>query len=283
MKTLMTILGCLFIAALLAPLLSAAATTSLKVKPGSLRSIKRAFGLHTGVMQVNALTDGTHANGIIGHLLADAALSTRHLLVQRGSDADHIEVGTATSIPLGVCPDEPSAAEEPAAVILLGAAKGTVLMVASEAMATPDVDVYAAAGGKIALTGLVKVGILRTTAAADGDQCEVEPCIPTLQPNGSVAVAGATLAIPVTKRVALKTTGGAEALTLADGLPGQKLSIILSVDGGDGTLTPTTKTGFATIVFADAGDRADLEFVDATRGWIIQGLSGVAAPPVTTV
>ena len=38
-----------------------------------------------------------------------------------------------------------------------------------------------------------------------------------------------------------------------------------------------------TIVFADAGDRAQLYYVDDTIGWIILGLSGVAGPPVTTV
>jgi hypothetical protein len=82
-----------------------------------------------------------------------------------------------------------------------------------------------------------------------------------------------------------KTTGAdAEALTLADGYPGQTLIINLTTDGGgDGTLTPTTCTGFATIVFADAGDQAVLTYVDDTIGWVIIGLSGVAAPPAITV
>jgi hypothetical protein len=93
------------------------------------------------------------------------------------------------------------------------------------------------------------------------------------------------LAIPVTYPIVSKTTGAdAEALTLANGLPGQSLKIILATDGGgDGTLTPTTKTGWATIVFADAGDQAVLEYIDDTIGWIITGLAGVAAPPAITV
>lgn len=101
----------------------------------------------------------------------------------------------------------------------------------------------------------------------------------------TTAVAAATLAIPVTHPIVLKTTGaGAEALTLANGLPGQVLFIDLVTDGGgDGTLTPTTCTGFATIVFADAGDRATLLYIDDTVGWVIVGLSGVAGPPVTTI
>lgn len=99
---------------------------------------------------------------------------------------------------------------------------------------------------------------------------------------GSVAVAGGVLAIPVTHRNVMKTTGGVEALTLANGYPGQKLSIVLAVDGGDGTLTPATKTGFATIIFADAKDTVDLEYVDDTVGWIVTGTAGVPAPPVLT-
>lgn len=103
--------------------------------------------------------------------------------------------------------------------------------------------------------------------------------------TGSTTVAADVLAIPVTNRVVVKTTGAdAEALTLANGSIGQKLTITLGTDGGgDGTLTPTTKTGFATIVFADAGDTAFLEYVDDTVGWVINGLAGVAAPPAITV
>ena len=94
-----------------------------------------------------------------------------------------------------------------------------------------------------------------------------------------------SLAIPVTHAYVAKTTGAdAEALTLADGKNSQVLLIDLTTDGGGtGTLTPVTSTGWATIVFADAGDRATLLYVDDTIGWVIIGLSGVAGPPVTTV
>ncbi len=94
-----------------------------------------------------------------------------------------------------------------------------------------------------------------------------------------------SLAIPVSHGYVAKTTGAdAEALTLADGSPGQLLFINLAVDGGGvGTLTPATSTGWATIVFADAGDQAALLFVNASAGWIIHGLSGVAAPPLITI
>lgn len=102
-------------------------------------------------------------------------------------------------------------------------------------------------------------------------------------PGGTVAVAADALAIPVTHSIVAKTTGAdAEALTLANAQKGQILTIDLAVDGnGDGTLTPTTKSGFTSIVFADAGDNATLMYVDDTVGWIILGTAGVAAPPVT--
>lgn len=84
-------------------------------------------------------------------------------------------------------------------------------------------------------------------------------------------------AISVTKDTTKFTsTGPAQALTLADGVDGQIKCIIHDVDGGSGILTPTTKTGYTTIAFTNAGDSATLEFV-TTRGWIIIGLFGAVA------
>ena len=108
-----------------------------------------------------------------------------------------------------------------------------------------------------------------------------------IQPSdvaGTTSVAD-SLVIPLTHTVVTKTTGAdAEALTLADGAPGQFLHIHLGTDGGgDGTLTPATATGWATIVFADAGDRASLYYVNDTVGWIILGLTGLTAGPASTV
>lgn len=103
--------------------------------------------------------------------------------------------------------------------------------------------------------------------------------------NLYTTIAADVLAIPVTHPYVKKTTGAdAEALTLANGVPGQVLVIDIVTDGGgDGTLTPTTSTGWATIVFADAGDKATLYYVDDTMGWIILGLNGVSGPPAFTV
>lgn len=100
----------------------------------------------------------------------------------------------------------------------------------------------------------------------------------------AVEVAADVLAIPVTHAYVAKTTGAdAEALTLANGVPGQILVINLVTDGGgDGTLTPVTATGWATIVFADAGDQAVLFYVNDVAGWRIWSLTGKSGPPVHT-
>jgi len=101
----------------------------------------------------------------------------------------------------------------------------------------------------------------------------------------AIAVDADELVIPVTHAHVAKTTGGdAEALTLANGKPGQILVITLTVDGnGDGTLTPTTCTGFTNIVFADAGDTAVLFYVDDSAGWRIWSVFGAAGPPAVGV
>lgn len=102
---------------------------------------------------------------------------------------------------------------------------------------------------------------------------------------GGTTSAADSLAIPVTHSYVAKTTGAdAEALTLANGVPGQIITIALVVDGGGtGTLTPATKSGFVSIAFADAGDTASLLYVNDTVGWVILGTAGVAAPPAIAI
>lgn len=74
-------------------------------------------------------------------------------------------------------------------------------------------------------------------------------------------------AVNLTTGVTLIVTTGANALTLADGVNGQKKTLVMKTDGGDGTLTPTTKTGFTTITFNDIGDGVQLQFF-TTIGWV---------------
>ena len=70
------------------------------------------------------------------------------------------------------------------------------------------------------------------------------------------------------------STGAAQALTLANGTVGQIKTITHIVDGGSGVLTPTTKTGYTTITFTNAGDSVTLRYC-TTAGWCVIGSFGV--------
>ena len=82
-------------------------------------------------------------------------------------------------------------------------------------------------------------------------------------------------AIPITRPTCYFTsTGGAQALTLANGGDGQVLTILHVVDGGSGVLTPTTPAGFSNITFNAVGDSVTLQY-KASIGWFIIGSRGV--------
>lgn len=90
---------------------------------------------------------------------------------------------------------------------------------------------------------------------------------------GGVQTLAAAGAVNLTTLVTRIDSAGAIALTLADGTNGQMKIIVMGTDGGDATLTPTTKTGFSTITFNDAGDGVTLVFI-TTKGWIVAGNNG---------
>jgi hypothetical protein len=126
------------------------------------------------------VAEGTHAHGITK--LADAAITTRHLLVKIGTDIGHVALAGVSDIPLGVATDEPAAAEDPVNVALLGAGDSTLLGVASAAITAGDL-LAPAASGKLrtlpATTGTYYiVGRAITAAGADGDTIEFVPSFP---------------------------------------------------------------------------------------------------------
>lgn len=125
----------------------------------------------------------------------------------------------------------------------------------------------------IILTGTDGTAIVQVTDTAG---------VITLATAGTTGIAatvtGNAAAVPITARSVDATTGGAEAMTLADGAIGQLLNFTLIVDGGDLTLTPATRLGYATITFADAGDSVQLEF--KSGGWAVIGQGGVSTGPV---
>lgn len=90
-------------------------------------------------------------------------------------------------------------------------------------------------------------------------------------PTGKTTKNGDNGAIPITHAIVEVTTGAASAYTLANGENGQILTIVVVTDGGEGTITPTTKTGWATAVLTDDIDGITLMYVDDTVGWVILG------------
>ena len=92
---------------------------------------------------------------------------------------------------------------------------------------------------------------------------------------GTVTTRSGAGAVPITAAtVQISTGAGAAALTLANGTAGQLLTLVMTVDGGgDATLTPTTKTGFTTIVFGDVGDAVVLQYF-TTLGWMVVSNNG---------
>ena len=101
-------------------------------------------------------------------------------------------------------------------------------------------------------------------------------------PPGVVDYAAGAGALPITHTIiTYESIGGAEALTLADGVAGQILQVNHDTDGGNGVITPATALGYTSVDLADDGDMVTFLFVD-TQGWIIIGTAGNAAPPVVT-
>lgn len=91
--------------------------------------------------------------------------------------------------------------------------------------------------------------------------------------NATTTSSGAG-AVAVTGRIHEITTTGTDALTLADGTEGQRLTVVMVADGGDGTLTPSNLAGGTTITFDAVGDAVELVFT--AGAWYIVGQNGVA-------
>jgi hypothetical protein len=125
------------------------------------------------------IAEGEHADGVKSYL-ADASHGSRFLVVKIGTDANHVALAAAadTNI-LGICTDQPSAAEDLVAVRLIGSGAGTVRVVASAAI-TAGADVVSAASGKVrtipGTTGsYFVIGKALEAAAADGDIIQIAP------------------------------------------------------------------------------------------------------------
>ena len=92
--------------------------------------------------------------------------------------------------------------------------------------------------------------------------------------RGGVQSLSGAGAVDLDNLVTELTTTGADALTLADGTTSGQIKIInMIVDGGDGTLTPTTFANGTTITFDAVGESATLVW-NSTIGWIASSTQG---------
>ena len=91
--------------------------------------------------------------------------------------------------------------------------------------------------------------------------------------TGGVQQLSGAGAVDTTNLVTEITTTGADALTLANGSVGQIKIITMVVDGGDGTLTPTTFANGTTITFDAVGESATLVW-NSTVGWVATSTVG---------
>ena len=91
--------------------------------------------------------------------------------------------------------------------------------------------------------------------------------------TGGVQQLSGAGAVDVVNLVTEVTTTGADALTLADGTVGQLKIITMIVDGGNGTLTPTTFANGTNITFDAVNETVCLLFAN-TIGWVVVSNSG---------
>lgn len=113
--------------------------------------------------------------------------------------------------------------------------------------------VYIGTVARFVSATVLGVRIEVTASEVTGSGATFTPYIP-LAAQQALSGAGA---INITSYYTAWTTTAANAGTLANGVQiGQLKKIQLIVDGGDGTLTPTSLSGGTTITFADAGDFA---------------------------
>jgi hypothetical protein len=131
-------------------------------------------------------------------------------------------------------------------------------------------NIYTTAGGLAGSTG--------TFGGGTGLNLNAFSVIGPFGLTGAQSLSGAG-AVNVTASVTKYTsTGAAQALTLADGTDGQIKVIVHAVDGGSGVLTPTTKTGYTSLTFTNAGDTATLLY-NTTIGWTILAVNGTTITP----
>jgi len=92
--------------------------------------------------------------------------------------------------------------------------------------------------------------------------------------TGGVQSLSGAGAVDLTNLITEVTTTGANALTLADGSTSGQIKIVtMIVDGGDGTLTPTTFANGTNITFDAVAESVTLVW-NSTIGWVATSVQG---------
>lgn len=112
------------------------------------------------------------------------------------------------------------------------------------------------------------------TITSDGSTVTFNLALNGVGKDGAVSMTTAQVAVSPSYAFVRKAIAGDAAFsagTLADGTPGQFLTIFITSVSGSGTyvLTPTTKTGFTSLTFDAAKDQATLLFVSTSVGWVL--------------
>jgi len=98
--------------------------------------------------------------------------------------------------------------------------------------------------------------------------------------GGATSMASSTLVVPTSYGFVRKNIASDSAFmagTLADGVPGQMLTVYVTEDEGSETfvITPSTSTTFATASFDAVGDTATFLYIDDTVGWCVINYTSV--------
>ena len=148
---------------------------------------------------------------------------------------------------------------------------------------TADRDIiFPDASGTVAVSATAPV-TLSATGDIGVDASVVTTTVQQLSGPGAIDVTVGTVqqlsgpgAIDVTSLITEITTTGADAYTFANGTLGQLKIILMAVNGGVGTVTPTSISGGTTLTFDAVGE--SITMVYTSVGWIrTAGAAGVLA------
>ena len=140
----------------------------------------------------------------------------------------------------------------------------------------PDASgtVAVSATAPVTLSATGDIGVDATVVTTTGTQTLTNKTLSAVV--GTVQQLSGPGAIDVTSLITEITTTGADAYTFANGTLGQLKIILMAVNGGVGTVTPTSISGGTTLTFDAVGE--SITMVYTSVGWIrTAGAAGVLA------